>query len=88
MVTRADPVSVEVQQALLEAVTDRDAPWWLEEGDPDPGDGAPPEECDLEEVVAECRQDAEDRARAAATAARLGAAGALGPPGPAGSRTC
>ncbi len=79
VVTRPDPMTQEDQQALLDAVTDQDAPWWLEEGDPDPqDDDPPPGECDLERVVAECRQIAEDQARAAAKAARLGEIGALG----------
>ena len=79
VVTRPDPMSEEEQQALLDAVTDQDAPWWLEEGDPDPqDDDPPPEECDLAQVVAECRRISEDQARAAATAARLGQTGALG----------
>ena len=34
--TRPDPMPEEEQQALLDAVTDDDAPWWLEEGDHDP----------------------------------------------------
>ena len=78
VVTRPDPMSGEEQQALLDAVTDQDAPWWLEEGDPDPqDDDPPPEECDLAQITAQCRQIAEDQARAAATAARLGETGAL-----------
>jgi hypothetical protein len=36
VVTRPDPMTEEEQQALLDAVTDQDAPWWLEEGDPTP----------------------------------------------------
>ena len=75
--TRPDPMTEEEQNALLDAVTDQDAPWWLEEGDPDPEDDPPPEEYNLEQVIAECRQMAEDQARAAATAARLGTTGAL-----------
>ena len=79
VVTRPDPMSEEEeQQALLDAVTDQDAPWWLEEGDPDPQDDPPPEECDLERVVAECRLISAEQARAAATAARLEETGALG----------
>ena len=77
VVTRPDPMTVEEQQALLDAVTDQDAPWWLEEGDPDPQEDPAPEDCDLAELSAQCRLIAEDRARAAATAARLGATGAL-----------
>ena len=77
VVTRPDPMTEEEQNALLDAVTDQDAPWWLEEGDPDPEDDPPPEEYNLEQVIAECRQMAEDQARAAATAARLGTTGAL-----------
>ena len=77
VVTRPDPMTEEEQQALLDAVTDQDAPWWLEEGDPDPEDDPPPEEDDLPEIDAQCRQIAEDQARAAATAARLGTTGAL-----------
>ena len=41
VVTRPDPMTQEDQQALLDAVTDQDAPWWLEEGDPDPQDDDP-----------------------------------------------
>ena len=79
VVTRPDPMTREEQRALLDAVTDQDAPWWLEEGDPDPqDDDPPPEDYDLEQVAAECRQITGDQARAAAVAARLGAAGALG----------
>jgi hypothetical protein len=78
VVTRPDPMTEEEQQALLDAVTDQDAPWWLEEADPDPQEDSPPEECDLEQIDAQCRQIAEDQASAAATAARLGATGALG----------
>ena len=78
VVTRPDWMTEEEQQALLDAVTDDDAPWWLAEGDHDPGDDPPPEDCDLERVVAECRRAAEDQARAAVNAARLGAAAALG----------
>ena len=77
VVTRPDPMTEEEQQALLDAITDQDAPWWLEEGDPDPQDDPPPEDCDLAELAAQCRQIAEDQARAAANAARLGATGAL-----------
>jgi hypothetical protein len=58
---------------LLDAVTDQDAPWWLEEeeGDPDPqDDDPPPGDYDLEQVLAECRQISGDQARAAADAAR------------------
>ena len=77
VVTRPDPMTEEEQQALLDAITDQDAPWWLEEGDPDPQDDPPPEDCDLAELAAQCRQIAEDRGRAAANAARLGATGAL-----------
>jgi hypothetical protein len=73
VVTRPDPMSQEEQQALLDAVTDDDAPWWLEEGDSDPQEGPPPEECDLAQVIAECRQAAEDQARADAS-------GPSGPP--------
>jgi Domain of unknown function (DUF222) len=76
-VTRPDPMTEEEQQALLDAVTDQDAPWWLEEGNPDPEDDPPPEQDDLPEIDAQCRQIAEDQARAAATAARLGTTGAL-----------
>ena len=79
VVTRPDPMSEEELQALLDAVTDQDAPWWLEEGDPDPqDDDPPPEECDLAQIAAQCRQISADQARAAATAARLGETGALG----------
>ena len=78
VVTRPDWMTEEEQQALLDAVTDDDAPWWLEEGDHDPGDDPPPEDYDLAEIAAECRQAAEDQARAAANAARLGSAAALG----------
>jgi hypothetical protein len=79
VVTRPDPMSEEEQWALLDAVTDQDAPWWLEEGDPDPqDDDPPPEDYDLAQVIAECRQISADQARAAANAAWLGAAGALG----------
>ncbi len=77
VVTRPDPMTEEEQQALLDAVTDQDSPWWLEEGDPDPGDDPPPEDCDLQEIAAQCRQISEDQARAAANAARLGTTGAL-----------
>ena len=77
VVTRPDPMTEEEQQALLDAVTDQDAPWWLEEGDPDPQDGPAPEDCDLAEIAAQCRQISQDQARAAAGAARLGATGAL-----------
>ena len=61
----------------LDAVTAEDEPWWLEEGDPDPLDDGPPGEYDLREIGAQCRQAAEDQARAAATAARLGLTGAM-----------
>ncbi len=77
VVTRPDPMAEEGQQALLDAVTDQDSPWWLEEGDPDPDDDPPPGDCDLQEIAAQCRQISEDQARAAANAARLGATGAL-----------
>ena len=77
VVTRPGPMTEEEQQALLDAVTDQDAPWWLEEADPDPQDDPPPEEYDLAEVAAECRQISEDQARAAASAARMGTTGAL-----------
>jgi hypothetical protein len=52
-------------------------PWWLQEGDPDPDDPAPPEDYDLREIAVGCRQVAEDQARVAANAARLGTTGAL-----------
>ena len=54
-----------------------DEPWWLEEGGPDPLDDGPPGEYDLREIGAQCRQAAEDQARAAASAARLGLTGAM-----------
>ena len=48
VVTRPDPMSEGEQQALLDAVTDDDAPWWLAEGDHDPlDDDPPPEDYDL-----------------------------------------
>ena len=75
--TRPDPMTEEEQQALLDAVADQDAPWWLEEGDPGPQEDPPPEDCGLAEIAAQCRQIAEDQARAAANAAGLGATGAL-----------
>ncbi len=77
VVTRPDPMTEEEQQALLDAVTDQDSPWWLEEGDPDPDDDPPPEDCDLQEIAAQCRQISEDQARAATNAARLGALAAI-----------
>ena len=52
VVTRPDPMSEEDQQALLDAVTDQDAPWWLAEGDHDPDDDPPLEDYDLEEITA------------------------------------
>jgi hypothetical protein len=63
--------------ALLDSLTEADEPWWLEEGDPDPEEDAPPD-YDFAEIVAGCRQAAEEQARADAAAARLGTAGALG----------
>jgi len=48
VVTRPDWMTEEEQQALLDAVTDDDAPWWLAEGDHDPEDDPPPEDYDLE----------------------------------------
>jgi hypothetical protein len=77
VVTRPDPMSEADLRALLDAVTDRDEPWWLQEGDPDTEDPAPPEEYDLREIAAQCRRVAEDQARAAANAARSRATGAL-----------
>jgi hypothetical protein len=77
VVTCPDPMSEADQQALLDAVTDDGEPWWLQEGDPDPDDPALPEDYDLREIAAQCRQVAEDQARAAANAARLGTTGAL-----------
>ena len=77
VVTRPDPMSAADLQALLDAVTDDDEPWWLQEGDPDPDDPPPPEDYDLREIAAECRQVAQDQARATADAARLGTTGAL-----------
>ena len=77
VITRPDWMTEEDQQALLAAVTEQDEPCWLDEGDPDPQDELPPEDYDLREIDAECRQVAEDEARAAATAARLGTTGAL-----------
>jgi hypothetical protein len=77
VVTRPDPMSEEDQQALLDAVTDDGEPWWLQEGDPDPDDPPPPEDCNLQEIAAECRQVSQDQARVAANAARLGTTGAL-----------
>ena len=71
VVTHPDPMTEEEQQAL-DAVTDQDAPWWLGEGDPDPQEDPAPEDCDLAEIAAPCRQIAEDQARAAANAARVG----------------
>ena len=77
VITRPDWMTEEDQQALLAAVTEQDEPCWLDEGDPDPQDELPPEDYDLGEIDAECRQVAEDEAQAAATAARLGTTGAL-----------
>jgi hypothetical protein len=77
VVTRPDPMSGEDLQALLDAVTDDGEPWWLQEGDPDPEDPAPPEDYDSRQIAAECRRVAEDQARVAANAARLGTTGAL-----------
>jgi hypothetical protein len=77
VVTRPDPMSEEDQQALLDAVTDDGEPWWLQEGDPDPDDPPPPEDYNLQEIAAECRQVSQDQARVAANAARLGTTGAL-----------
>src|SRR5712691_476080 len=54
-------------KAQCAALTDEDEPA-DEELDPEP------EEYDLEEVIAECRQISEDQARAAANAARPGTA--------------
>jgi hypothetical protein len=47
------------------------------EDEPAEEEDPPPEEYGLEEVIAECREIAEDQARAAAVAARVGATGAL-----------
>ena len=77
MVTRPDWMSEEDLRASLDAVTAEDEPWWLEEGGPDPLDDGPPGEYDLREIGAQCRQAAEDQARAAASAARLGLTGAM-----------
>ena len=77
VVTRPDWMTKEDLQASLDAVTDEDEPWWQAEGDPDPQDDGPPGEYDLREIGAQCRQAAEDQARAAATAARLGLTGAM-----------
>jgi hypothetical protein len=77
VVTRPDWMTGEDLRASLDAVTAEDEPWWLEEGDPDPQDDGPPGEYDLREIDAQCRQAAEDQARAAATAARLGLTGAM-----------
>ena len=52
VVTRPDLMTEEEQQALLDAITDQDAPWWLGEGDPDPEDDPAPEDCDLREIIA------------------------------------
>src|SRR6266851_2534 len=70
VVTRADWMTEEEWKAQCAALTDEDEPA-DEELDPDP------EEYDLEEIDAECRQISEDQARAAANAARLGTTGAL-----------
>ena len=78
VVTRPDWMAKEDLQASLDAVTEKDEPWWLEEGDPDPQDDDPPGDYDLREIDAGCRQVSEDQARAAASAARLGVTGALG----------
>jgi hypothetical protein len=77
VVTCPDPMSEEDQQALLDAVTDDGQPWWLQEGDPDPDDPLPPEDYNLHEIAAECRQVSQDQARVAANAARSGTVGAL-----------
>jgi hypothetical protein len=77
VVTRPDWMTGEDLRASLDAVTAEDEPWWLEEGDPDPLDDDPPGEYDLREIAAQCRQAAEDQARAAANAARLGLTGAM-----------
>jgi len=53
----------EEQQALLDAITDQDAPWWLEEGDPDPQDDPPREDYDLAELAAQCPQARATRPR-------------------------
>jgi hypothetical protein len=77
VVTRPDWMTGEDLRASLDAVTDEDEPWWLEEGGPDPLEDDPPGEYDLREIAAGCRQAAEDQARAAANAARLGLTGAM-----------
>ena len=71
VVTRPDWMTGEDWQAYLDAAVGDDEPS-DEEEDP------PPEDYDLAEIDAECRQIAEDQARAAANAARLGTTGALG----------
>jgi len=68
VVTRPDWMTGEDWQAYLDAAVGDDEPS-DEEEDP------PPEDYDLAEIDAECRQIAEDQARAAANAARLGVAG-------------
>ena len=71
VVTRPDWMTGEDWQAYLDAAVGDNEPS-DEEEDP------PPEDYDLAEIDAECRQIAEDQARAAANAARLGTTGALG----------
>ena len=68
--TRPDWMTGEDWQAYLDAAADDDEP-------SDEQEGPPPEEYDLREIAAECRQFSEDQARAAANAARLGTTGAL-----------
>jgi hypothetical protein len=69
VVTRPDWMTQEDWRAYLDAAVGDDQP--SDEEDP------PPEDYDLRELAAECRQVAEDQARVAANAARLGTTGAL-----------
>src|SRR5713226_7621953 len=75
VITRAHWMTEADWKAWCARLTDEDEPA-DEEQYPDPED-PPPEEFDLAEVIAECREISADQARAAANAARLGTTGAL-----------
>jgi hypothetical protein len=70
VVTRPDWMTQEDWRAYLDAAVGDDEP-------SDEEEDSLPEEYDLRELAAECRQVSEDQARAAANAARSGATGAL-----------
>ena len=78
VVTRPDWMTQEEQQALLDAVTDDDAPWWLEEGDPDPDKTRRGRTTTWPRSPRSAGRPRRTRPAPAANAARLGAAGALG----------